>query len=618
MERTIAVLIDFENLATGCEKEGLGRFDLRVVMRRMKDKGRILVARAYADWGQWSRMKQDLFEQGVAMQELSTRGNVAKNRADMALCVDAMELAFTRDYLDTFVILSGDSDFTPLVMRLKELNKSVIGCGTRGSTSQIFANICDEFYYYETLQREVRAERAVETGPHAEGRRVTDAAFDLLLETLENHQRDEGAPVHASVLKSSMKRKVPTFSEVELGYRTFARFLDAAADRSLITLRTDERAGGYRVELATARENEAAHAPRAERYDRGERNERGERPERNEARAERAERLERAERAEMAAQRAPERPPERAAPERARAERAAPDGGDSDERVGPPATGVAAVMEEEGFELGGLEARQRLLELFVDVAAERAGKGKKCTTSYVVGELLRLRRSERLPLIPREVKGIMRAVQASGVLLDAHGHPAYKANAPYEAPTDPRALHAALAGLVRRVLSAHDVDPADPELIALIGPVDQGVVADVAADTEPAETAPVVEARPAARTEERPAERTGERSGRSRRGGRRGRRGGRETEDLDALFPPDPVLETDPAPADPEDPGPGDEALAPSVAAEPAAVEPVVGDAVVVTTAEAQPVDDEAAAAPRPARRRAPRKKAAPKDEPVE
>ena len=149
MERNLAVLIDHENIATGCEKEGLGRFDVRIVMRRLKDKGRILVSRAYADWGRWNRFKLDLVHEGVQMVELTSHGMQSKNRADIALAVDAMELAYTRSYVDTFVILSGDSDFTPLVMRLKELNKRVIGCGTRRSTSRLIAETCDEFLFYE-------------------------------------------------------------------------------------------------------------------------------------------------------------------------------------------------------------------------------------------------------------------------------------------------------------------------------------------------------------------------------------------------------------------------------------------------------------------------------------
>ena len=133
MEQNLCVLIDFENISAGCEKERLGRFDINVVMNRLKDKGRILEARAYGDWGRYARFKQSLLEAGVQMHELPSYGGHDKNRADIALVVDAMDLVYTRDFIDTYVILSGDSDFTPLVMRLRSMNKRVIGIGTRST-----------------------------------------------------------------------------------------------------------------------------------------------------------------------------------------------------------------------------------------------------------------------------------------------------------------------------------------------------------------------------------------------------------------------------------------------------------------------------------------------------
>jgi len=249
LEANLCVLIDFENIGTGCDKEGLGVFDVRMVMRRLKDKGRILVSRAYADWTRWSRFKQDLVFSGVNMMELTAHGMGAKNRADIALVVDAMEIAYTRDYIDTFVILSGDSDFTPLVMRLKELNKRVIGLGTKGSTSRLIAETCDEFMFYDTLRNEGRLANIVSADSADQGSLTRDEAFELLIETLENQAREDAAPIHASILKTSMKRKAPTFSEVDLGFRTFAIFLELAQERGLVRLWRDDRAGGYRVEL---------------------------------------------------------------------------------------------------------------------------------------------------------------------------------------------------------------------------------------------------------------------------------------------------------------------------------------------------------------------------------
>jgi uncharacterized protein (TIGR00288 family) len=257
LEQNLCVLIDFENVAAGTEKEGHGRFDIRLVMRRLKDKGRILVARSYGDWGRFAKFKQSLLEQGITMVELTSYRGQDKNRADIAMVVDAMELAFTRAYLDTFVILSGDSDFTPLVTRLKELNKHVIGIGTRKSTSRLLVEACDEFMFYDVLKRgeivEPRPRRKEEDEEDTrEAVALTRAqAFQLLKETIEGLQRDTDESVHASVVKASMLRKEPAFDELEYGFNSFARFLESAEKDGIVQLtREPGRGGGYRVESA--------------------------------------------------------------------------------------------------------------------------------------------------------------------------------------------------------------------------------------------------------------------------------------------------------------------------------------------------------------------------------
>ena len=270
MEQNLCVLIDFENVAAGTEKEGHGRFDIRLVMRRLKDKGRILVARSYGDWGRFAKFKQSLLEQGITMVELTSYRGQDKNRADIAMVVDAMELAFTRAYLDTFVILSGDSDFTPLVTRLKELNKHVIGIGTRKSTSRLLVEACDEFMFYDVLKRgeivEPRARRKGEDEEDDTRESVAltrPQAFQLLKETIEGLQRDTDESVHASVVKASMLRKEPAFDELEYGFNSFARFLESAEKDGIVQLtREPGRGGGYRVESA------GDHAP-AHRGDNG-------------------------------------------------------------------------------------------------------------------------------------------------------------------------------------------------------------------------------------------------------------------------------------------------------------------------------------------------------------
>lgn len=282
MEHNLAVLIDFENIVTGAEKEGLGRFDITLVFRRLKDKGRIIAARAYGDWGRYARFKTLLVEQGISMMELTSHGKQEKNRADIALVVDAMELAFTRPHLDTYVILSGDSDFTPLVLRLKELNKRVIGCGTRRSTSSLIVGACDEFIFYDNLVRPVPTTRPARPEPPARPEtapRVDPAArplpaaaaeaepeggldeeeptrelgleeaMDLLVECLEGVQADDPTPVAAGVLKNAMLRKEPTFNERDLNFPNFGRFLREAQKGGRVSLVKDVRSGSFLVDV---------------------------------------------------------------------------------------------------------------------------------------------------------------------------------------------------------------------------------------------------------------------------------------------------------------------------------------------------------------------------------
>lgn len=245
-ETNLAVLIDFENIAAGTEKEGLGRFDVASLMARVKDKGRILVARSYADWGRFSRFKQALLAANVTMMELTSHGMQDKNRADIAMVVDALELAFTRDYVDTYVVVSGDSDFTPMVLKMRELNKRIIGIGTRKSTSRLLIQACDEFIFYDTIVQPKQAQRRRKTTQKS-GNANVQKALDLLEDTLLGLQRENPDPVHASVVKTAMLRKSPDFNENDLGFSSFARFLESAEKADLIRLERDRKSGGYRV-----------------------------------------------------------------------------------------------------------------------------------------------------------------------------------------------------------------------------------------------------------------------------------------------------------------------------------------------------------------------------------
>jgi len=248
VETNLAVLIDFENIAAGTEKEGLGRFDVESLMRHIKDKGRILLARSYADWGRFSRFKQSLLAANVTMMELTSHGMQDKNRADIAMVVDALELAFTKDFIQTYVVVSGDSDFTPMVLKMRELNKRVIGIGTRKSTSRLLIQACDEFTYYDTLVQEPRRSARRSRKPSSSSGGEKSKAHDLLEETLGGLLRQNPDPPLASIVKTAMLRKSPDFSENELGFSSFARFLESAQEKGIIRIRRDRKSGGYRVE----------------------------------------------------------------------------------------------------------------------------------------------------------------------------------------------------------------------------------------------------------------------------------------------------------------------------------------------------------------------------------
>ncbi len=254
METNLAVLIDFENIAAGTEKEGLGRFDVETLMRYIKDKGRILLARSYADWGRFSRFKQSLLSANVTMMELTSHGMQDKNRADIAMVVDALELAFTKNYIDAYVVVSGDSDFTPMVLKMRELNKRVIGIGTRKSTSRLLIQACDEFMFYDSIVQPKQKRRPRKsTGTSGSSK---SSMFDLLEEALNGILRENPEPPLASVIKTAMLRKSPDFAEADLGFSSFARFLEEARDAGYVRITRDRKSGGYRVDSPDSPEDE--------------------------------------------------------------------------------------------------------------------------------------------------------------------------------------------------------------------------------------------------------------------------------------------------------------------------------------------------------------------------
>jgi uncharacterized protein (TIGR00288 family) len=247
---SLAVFIDFENLALGITPRNGRRHakptdlvDMKRVLERLVEKGKVVSKRAYADWARFSEYTQALHELGIELTEIPDRGMTGKNSADIRLVVDAMELSYAKEHIDTFVVVSGDSDFTPLVLRLKENGKAVIGVGMKDSTSDLLAQNCDEFIYYEDIGGAAGAPMMGESVPKAKKK-----AFKLLFDTIEALQRENVGNMHSSLLKDTMKRKQPQFSESSYGYRSFTQLLEDAQNLGFITLRKDERSGTYVVE----------------------------------------------------------------------------------------------------------------------------------------------------------------------------------------------------------------------------------------------------------------------------------------------------------------------------------------------------------------------------------
>ncbi len=248
-ESSLAVLVDFENMARPGAK-GRGDFDIHLVLDRLADKGRVLVKRAYADWNRYRDARHELQSAGLGLIEMPSAREGAKNRADIQMAVDAMEIAYSREHVDSFVIVSGDSDFTPLVGKLRELNKRVTGVGNRESASLLLVANCDEFIYYDNLVTAAKRSSARGGGDKD--------PIELVRATLEALQREGTEWPLASVVKDTMRRKYPAFGESDLGFSTFSKFLEDAARRGVLRLETDPRSGTYRVELA---DGDAAATP---------------------------------------------------------------------------------------------------------------------------------------------------------------------------------------------------------------------------------------------------------------------------------------------------------------------------------------------------------------------
>ena len=282
----MAVFLDLENIALGARDAKYPSFDIEKVLERLLLKGHIVVKKAYCDFDRYKDFKRGLHEATFELIEIPHVRQSGKNSADIRMVVDALDLCYTKGHVDTFVIVSGDSDFSPLVSKLRENAKTVIGVGVKNSTSDLFLNNCDEFIYYDDLVRKerskvrrrsasspARAAPAESAAPAPEGAAAAPEgappaaaesapaenkgpdlsdALDLIVETLDAvaEERGESDAIWGSMIKQAIKRRHPGFNERAYGYRSFNDLLAEAQKRGLLTLRADEKSGGYTVRAA--------------------------------------------------------------------------------------------------------------------------------------------------------------------------------------------------------------------------------------------------------------------------------------------------------------------------------------------------------------------------------
>ena len=240
IEQRLGIFIDFENIALGVRDAKYKKFDIHLVLQRLIEKGRIVYKKAYADWTRYSEYKREFHEAAIELIDIPQRGYTGKNSADIRMVVDAMDLVASKGHITTFVILSGDSDFSPLVSKLKENNKSVIGLGVKNSTSDLLISNCDEFIFYEDLVRETRALPSIDNLPEKK-REV----FRLMLDSMQALQRENYDVIWGSMIKQTMQRKQPYFNESYYGYKSFSELLEDAQRLGLLSMKKDAKSGGY-------------------------------------------------------------------------------------------------------------------------------------------------------------------------------------------------------------------------------------------------------------------------------------------------------------------------------------------------------------------------------------
>ena len=258
----LALYCDFENIALGVRDAQYARFDIEEVLERLLVKGNIVVKKAYCDWDRYKDFKADMHEASFELIEIPHVRQSGKNSADIRMVVDALDLCYTKSHVDTFVVISGDSDFSPLVSKLRENNKIVIGVGVKESTSNLLIANCDEFIYYDDIvrQSERRKPKKKKTNGKRDGDGETSAvpgkgqrraqqAFGWVLETLDDlfSDRDPEEKVWGSMVKQTLKRRKPGFNERYHGFRSFSDLLEQMEEKKMVSLEHDEKSGGYIV-----------------------------------------------------------------------------------------------------------------------------------------------------------------------------------------------------------------------------------------------------------------------------------------------------------------------------------------------------------------------------------
>jgi uncharacterized protein (TIGR00288 family) len=265
--KNLALFCDFENIALGVRDAQYARFDIDEVLERLLVKGNIVVKKAYCDWERYKDFKRAMHEASFELIEIPHRRQSGKNSADIRMVVDALDLCYTKSHVDTFVVISGDSDFSPLVSKLRENNKEVIGIGVKESTSDLLIANCDEFIYYEDIVRQTKRRKprkkksngkkdTADTEANDNGNENVTAkkseqraqqAFDLVLEIVDDifSERGDESPVWGSMVKQALKRRKPSFSESYHGFRSLGMLLEDMGKRELLTLEHDQKSGGY-------------------------------------------------------------------------------------------------------------------------------------------------------------------------------------------------------------------------------------------------------------------------------------------------------------------------------------------------------------------------------------